>query len=84
MRDRPALAREFATKVRVSAEGVDAAELNDILAAACVARNGWSDPAVVKGVRARNTTSPSAPPRVPLPAARRREASFRRSALLLR
>jgi len=41
MRDRPALAREFATKVRVSAEGVDAAELNDILAAACVARNGW-------------------------------------------
>jgi hypothetical protein len=28
---------EFATKVRVSAEGVDAAKLNDILAAACEA-----------------------------------------------
>lgn len=32
---------EVATKVRVSAEGVDAGELNDILAAACAARNGW-------------------------------------------
>jgi hypothetical protein len=41
LRDRSALAKDFATKVRVSAEGVDAGELNVILAAACAARNGW-------------------------------------------
>jgi hypothetical protein len=32
---------EVATKLRVSAEGVDAAELNDILDAACAARDEW-------------------------------------------
>jgi hypothetical protein len=36
----PAQAMEFSTKVRASAEGA-AAKLNDILAAACMARNGW-------------------------------------------
>jgi len=41
LRDRSALAKEFATKVRVSAAGVDAGELGDSLAAACMARNGW-------------------------------------------
>lgn len=39
--DRPALAKEYAAKARVSDERVDPTEVNDILAAACVARNGW-------------------------------------------
>jgi hypothetical protein len=40
-RDRAALAAKYASKVRISAEGVDASEVSDILAAACLARNGW-------------------------------------------
>lgn len=32
---------EVATKVRGQPRGVDAGELNDILATACVVRNGW-------------------------------------------
>jgi len=35
------LAAEYATKVRISEERVDAAEVGDILAAAASARNGW-------------------------------------------
>jgi hypothetical protein len=41
LRDRPALRAEYASKVRFSAEGVDPREVNDILAAACLVRNGW-------------------------------------------
>jgi len=39
--DRPALAAEYASKARISDERVDTAEIGDILAAACAARNGW-------------------------------------------
>ncbi|MGC9986909.1 MAG: hypothetical protein ABSF35_25245 [Polyangia bacterium] len=39
--DRPALATEYASKVRVSGERVDTVEVNSILADACAARNGW-------------------------------------------
>jgi hypothetical protein len=35
------LAAEYATKVRISEERVDVAEVSDILAAAASARNGW-------------------------------------------
>jgi hypothetical protein len=41
LRDRPAMAAEYASKARVSDERVDQTEVNDILAAACAARNGW-------------------------------------------
>jgi hypothetical protein len=41
LRDRPALAAEYASKVRISAESVDPAEIGDILDAACTVRNGW-------------------------------------------
>jgi hypothetical protein len=39
--DHPALAVEYASKVRVSGERVDPVEVNSILADACMARNGW-------------------------------------------
>jgi hypothetical protein len=39
--DRPALAIEYASRVRMSAESVDPVEVNSILADACAARNGW-------------------------------------------
>jgi hypothetical protein len=41
LRDRASLAAEYTSKVRVSAERVNPAEIGDILAAACNARNGW-------------------------------------------
>jgi len=41
LRDRSALAAEYASKVRVSDERVDPAEVSNILAAACAARNGF-------------------------------------------
>jgi hypothetical protein len=41
LRDRPGLAVEYASKVRVLAERVDPVEVNSILADACPARNGW-------------------------------------------
>ena len=41
VQDRPGLAAEYATDVRVSDNRVDPAEVGDILAAACAARNGW-------------------------------------------
>jgi len=41
LQDRPGLAIEYASKVRVSAERVDPVEVNSILADACAARNGW-------------------------------------------
>jgi hypothetical protein len=41
LRDRPAMAAEYASMARVSDERVDPVEVSDILAAAYVARNGW-------------------------------------------
>jgi hypothetical protein len=41
LRERPALAAEYASKARVSDERVNPAEVGDILAAACAVRNGW-------------------------------------------
>jgi len=41
LRDRPALAAEYASKARIFDERVEIAEIGDILAAACAARNGW-------------------------------------------
>jgi hypothetical protein len=41
LQDRPGLAVEYASKVRVSAASVDPVEVNSILADACAAKNGW-------------------------------------------
>lgn len=41
LRDRSVLAAEYASKVRVSDERVEPAEIGDILATACATRNGW-------------------------------------------
>jgi len=41
LRDRPALAAEYAAKTRISDERADPAEIGDVLAAACAAQNGW-------------------------------------------
>jgi hypothetical protein len=41
LRDRQALAAEYGSKAGVSDSRVNPAEIGDILAAACLARNGW-------------------------------------------